>query len=95
MRADASDAFGEPSALFGGTRPRYGKTLGCLSEDPDPDQPIVAFPLRNGTSPFGEWPRPQEPRLSAVRFGEGPFRDTFTFTPEGRRRLSLRPRPPV
>lgn len=93
MRADASDAFGEPSALSGGTRPRHGKALGCLSEDPD--EPIVVFLLRSGMSPDGEWPRSQEPRLPAVCFGDGRFRDTFRFTPEGRRRSSLPPRPPV
>lgn len=44
---------------------------------------------RNGAAAEAEqsWPPAyEEPLLLAVRFGTGPFRHTFTFTPEGERR---------
>lgn len=88
---DVVDAFGAPSVLFGSTNPSYGKTLGYLTENPQ--EPMVSFHLwngGNGGAPGAEqtWPPPyEEPLLLAVRFGRGPFRQTFTFTPEGRRRL--------
>lgn len=89
--AEVVAEFGPPSVLFGGGSPFSGKTLGYLTEDRR--QPVVFFHLWNGTEPGAEpsWPpaRP-EPVLLAVRFGGGPFRATFTFTPEGRR---LRPAP--
>ncbi|MGW1608416.1 hypothetical protein ACWCQZ_03215 [Streptomyces sp. NPDC002285] len=78
--------FGEPSVLFGGNNPLYGKTLGYLTGDTD--RPIIHFHLWNGSADGDEpsWPPAhQEPLLFAVRFGYGPFRETFTFTPEGRR----------
>ncbi|GAA1082799.1 hypothetical protein [Kitasatospora arboriphila] len=80
-------AFGPPSVLFGGTNPYYGKVLGYASESPQ--EPMVFFHLWNGTDPGAghTWPPPRvEPLLLAVRCGDGPFADTFTFTPEGRRR---------
>ncbi|WP_245769718.1 hypothetical protein [Streptomyces indicus] len=84
--ADVTAEFGSPCVLFGGTNPRYGKTLGYLSEDLE--QPMVVFHLWNGSAPGAEpWPPEHEqPLLLAVRYGEGPFRQTFTFTPEGLRR---------
>jgi hypothetical protein len=85
--ADVTAEFGSPSILFGGTSPLYSKTLGYLSEDPD--EPMVFFHLWNGSTPDTESPWPpehEEPLLIAVRFGDGPFRQTFTFTPEGQRR---------
>lgn len=89
MWSDVVAEFGEPSALFGGSNPLYGKTLGYLTGDTA--RPIVHFHLWNG-GPNGDepsWPPAhEEPLLFAVRFGDGPFRETFTFTPEGRR---LRP----
>ncbi|WP_240930035.1 hypothetical protein [Streptomyces coryli] len=82
---DVTAEFGAPSVLFGGSNPLYGKTLGYLSEDPE--QPIVFFHLWNGAAEPGGWPPEHEqPLLLAVRFGEGPFRRSFTFTPEGERR---------
>ncbi|CCK24859.1 hypothetical protein BN159_0480 [Streptomyces davaonensis JCM 4913] len=83
---DVTVEFGAPSVLFGGSNPLYGKTLGYLSEDPT--QPMVVFHLWNGTaSETDSWPPDHEqPLLLAVRFGEGPFRRSFTFTPEGERR---------
>lgn len=41
--------------------------------------------LWNGSEPDVTWPaKGEEPALLAVRCGdEGPFDDTFTFTPEG------------
>ncbi len=54
------------------------------------EEPMVSFDLWNGSAPGAEqsWPSEhEEPLLLAVRFGTGPFRQTFTFTPEGRRRL--------
>ncbi|MFJ7199474.1 MULTISPECIES: hypothetical protein [unclassified Streptomyces] len=82
------DEFGTPSMLFGSNNPYYGKTLGYLTENSE--DPMVSFHLWNGSAPGAEqsWPPAhQEPLLLAVRFGTGPFRQTFTFTPEGRRRL--------
>jgi hypothetical protein len=77
--------FGEPALLLGGTNPKYGKTLGYFG--PDLAEPVVWFHLWNGSEPNGDWPpKHAEPILLAVRFGEdGPFDDTFTFTPAGRR----------
>lgn len=86
--SDVVDEFGTPSMLFGGNNPYYGKTLGYLTENAE--EPMVSFDLWNGSAPGAEqsWPSEhQEPLLLAVRFGTGPFRQTFTFTPEGRRRL--------
>lgn len=87
---DVVAAFGTPSMLFGGDNPYYGKTLGYLTENPQ--DPMVSFHLWNGSAPGAEqsWPpEHEEPLLLAVRFGTGTFRQTFTFTPEGRRRLPL------
>jgi hypothetical protein len=83
---DVNAAFGPPSVLLGGDNPLYGKTLGYLSEDTE--QPMVVFHLWNGSAPGTEtWPPVHEqPLLLAVRFGDGPFFETFTFTPEGERR---------
>lgn len=88
--ADVVDEFGSPSMLFGGNNPLYGKSLGYLTEKPE--EPMVSFHLWNGSAPGAEqsWPpEHDEPVLLAVRFGAGPFRRTFTFTPEGRRRLPV------
>ncbi|MFI9585734.1 hypothetical protein ACIHCQ_28675 [Streptomyces sp. NPDC052236] len=85
--ADVTAEFGTPSILIGGTNPRYGKTLGYLSEDAQ--EPMVFFHLWNGSAPDAEssWPpEHEEPLLLAVRFGGGLFPATFTFTPEGQRR---------
>ncbi|GAA2437023.1 hypothetical protein GCM10010191_59840 [Actinomadura vinacea] len=84
---DVTAEFGPPSVQLGGGNRRYGKVLGYLTEDPD--DPIVWFHLWNGPEPGAEvtWPPEQEEAvLLAVRFGDGPFGETFTFTPEGRRR---------
>lgn len=86
--ADVIGEFGTPSLLFGGNNPLYGKTLGYLTGKPE--QPMVSFHLWNGSAPEAEqsWPpEHKEPLLLAVRCGTGYFRQTFTFTPEGRRRL--------
>ncbi|MEU7339639.1 hypothetical protein [Streptomyces sp. NPDC007074] len=87
---DVVDEFGTPSMLFGGNNPYYGKTLGYLTENVE--EPMVSFHLWNGSAPGAEqlWPpEHEEPLLLAVRCGSGPFRQTFTFTPEGRRRLPM------
>lgn len=84
------DEFGTPSMLFGSNNPYYGKTLSYLTANPE--ESMVSFHLWNGSAPGAEqsWPPPHdEPLLLAVRFGTGPFRQTFTFTPEGRRRLPV------
>ncbi|MEU0629618.1 hypothetical protein [Streptomyces sp. NPDC005989] len=84
---DVTAAFGAPSVLFGGDNPLYGKSLGYLSEDME--QPMVVFHLWNGCAPgTNTWPPEHEqPLLLAVRFGGGLFRQSFTFTPEGERRM--------
>ncbi|WP_328496290.1 hypothetical protein OHS59_29025 [Streptomyces sp. NBC_00414] len=88
--ADVTAEFGAPSLLIGGTNPYYGKTLGYLGENPE--EPIVFFHLWNGSAPGDEasWPELQQPVLLGVRFGDGPFPSTFTFTPEGLRRRPQR-----
>ncbi|GAA2438497.1 hypothetical protein GCM10010191_62130 [Actinomadura vinacea] len=48
--------------------------LAYLTEDPD--DPIVFFHLWNGTWP----PERDEAVILAVRFGDGPFSETFTYT---------------
>jgi len=72
------ERFGEPSILFGGTNPRYPKTLGYASERPQ--DPLICFHLWNDhdTHP--------EPVLVAVRWAHPgvAFRDTFTFASAGR-----------
>ncbi|MDK9498642.1 hypothetical protein QEZ40_003831 [Streptomyces katrae] len=87
---DVVDEFGTPSTLFGSNNPYYGKTLGHVIENSQ--EPMMSFHLWNGSAPRAEqsWtPEHEEPLLLAVRFGAGPFRQTFTFTPEGRRRLPV------
>ncbi|MFC5746923.1 hypothetical protein [Actinomadura rugatobispora] len=79
---DVTAEFGPPSVRLGGGNPRYGKVLGYLTEDPD--APVVFFHLWNGPE------REEEAVLLAVRFGDGPFGETFTFTPEGHRRKPRR-----
>ncbi|MDT7843063.1 hypothetical protein [Streptomyces justiciae] len=79
---DVVAEFGEPSILFGGTNPRYGKTLAYVSEDPG--HPLVFFHLWNGdldeASPTWK-PSYEQPVLWAVRLGDRPFQESFTFTP--------------
>ncbi|OPC76723.1 hypothetical protein B4N89_45390 [Embleya scabrispora] len=87
--ADVVTEFGTPSVLFGGTNPLYGKALGYVSADPG--EPPVVFHLWNGSAPgtASSWPPDHtEPLLLAVRCDDAPFRESFTFTPTGRR---LRP----
>ncbi|WP_316528141.1 hypothetical protein [Kitasatospora brasiliensis] len=89
---DVTAEFGDPSVLFGGSNPLYGKTLGYLSEDPA--RPMVSFHLWNGCESETEsWPPDHEqPLLLAVRFGDGPLPCSVTFTPEGERRRASRGR---
>lgn len=87
MLSEVLETFGPPSVLFGGTNPLYGKTLGYLTEQVQ--EPMLFLHLWNGTDPDAEptWPPIySEPVLLAVRYGTGPFKDTFTFTPEGNKR---------
>ncbi|MFD6988060.1 hypothetical protein [Streptomyces sp. NPDC059943] len=86
---DVTAAFGPPSIQIGGNNPRYGKTLGYLTDDLA--QPMVAFHLWNGTDPgLQDRPGHEEPLLLAVRCGDGDgdFADSLTFTPQGRDRRS-------
>ncbi|WP_217708831.1 hypothetical protein [Nonomuraea rhodomycinica] len=81
------EEFGPPSVLFGGDNPFYGRTLAYATEETT--EPIICFHLWNGSSEESgkSWPPiHREPLLLAVRSGRGAFTDTFTFTPEGRRR---------
>lgn len=85
--SEVLERFGAPSVLFGSSNPLYGKTLGYLTEQVE--EPMLFFHLWNGTAPDAEstWPPAHsEPVLLAIRCGTGPFRDTFTFTPEGKKR---------
>ncbi|MGA6224207.1 hypothetical protein ACPESV_28230 [Streptomyces umbrinus] len=49
---------------------------------------MAVFHVWNGSAPgTNSWPPEHEqPLLLAVRFGDGPFREPFTFTPEGERK---------
>ncbi|MDP9869846.1 MULTISPECIES: hypothetical protein [Streptosporangium] len=81
---EVHEAFGPPSVLFGGSNPLYGKTLAYTTERVT--EPMICFHLWNGTDPGtrSSWPPAHnEPILLAVRCGRGPFKDTFTFTPQG------------
>ncbi|MFJ4657323.1 hypothetical protein ACIP5Y_39160 [Nocardia sp. NPDC088792] len=84
---DVVDAFGEPSVLFGGSNPRYSKSLAYATTDVS--DPMVIFHLWNGVDPGTEpsWP-PQypEPILLATRCGAGAFPTSFSFTPQGHSR---------
>ncbi|MFJ6543894.1 hypothetical protein ACIQMP_25045 [Streptomyces sp. NPDC091385] len=79
---DITAEFGAPSVLFGGSNPRYGKTLGYLCADLT--QPMILFDLWNdgASADAGR----DQPSLLAVRRSDEPFRQSFRFTPEGRRR---------
>ncbi|WP_106401294.1 hypothetical protein [Actinocorallia populi] len=89
MLSDVLEAFGPPSILFGGSNPRYGKTLGYLSESAT--DPMISFHLWNGDDPATgtPWPAFEEPVLLAVRHGTGRFDRTFAFTPRGRQMVRL------
>jgi hypothetical protein len=74
--------LGPPSVLFGGSNPRYAKTLAYAAASGSRGLVCLHF-----ASPY-DWnaPQPQpEPRpfLVAARYGTGPFVDTFTFAPAG------------
>ncbi|WEH41223.1 hypothetical protein [Streptomyces sp. AM 2-1-1] len=88
--SDVAAEFGPPSVRFGGSNPRFGKTLGYVTADPA--DPMVCFHLWNGTRPdslCGWTAEHTEPVLLAVRVGGArTFRDSFTYTPEGERRRS-------
>ncbi|MEU4064208.1 hypothetical protein AB0F25_17620 [Streptomyces wedmorensis] len=89
--SDVVDEFGPPSILFGSSNRYYSKTLGYLTENPQ--EPMVSFHLWNGSTPGAgaSWPpEHEEPILLAVRFGTGLFRQSFTFTPQGRRRVPVK-----
>ncbi|MFD8807164.1 hypothetical protein [Streptomyces sp. NPDC059597] len=79
---DITAEFGAPSVLFGGSNPRYGKTLGHLCADLT--RPMILFDLWNdgASADAGR----EQPSLLAVRRSDEPFRRSFRFTPEGRRR---------
>ncbi|WP_343952407.1 hypothetical protein [Nonomuraea longicatena] len=86
---EVTTVFGPPSIRFGGNNPRYGKALGYLTGAPE--EPMIAFHLWNGPDPAAEqhWPPAYaDPVLLAIRVCEGDFGQSFTFTPEGRRRRS-------
>ncbi|MFE5597565.1 hypothetical protein [Streptomyces sp. NPDC056549] len=81
------NAFGAPSITLGGEDPQDSKSLGYLSEEPR--MPMVVFHLWNGSASGTNSGPPAhgQPQLLAVRFGDGPFKETFTFTPEGKLRM--------
>lgn len=85
---DVLNTYGPSSVLFGGSSPRYPKTIGYFTAQPQLSDPPVFFHLWNGVEPGTEptWP-PQydEAILLAARRGGSPFHDSFAFTPHGRR----------
>ena len=50
--SEVLETFGPPSVLFGGSNPRYGKTLGYLTGQVK--EPMIFFHLWNGTDPGAE-----------------------------------------
>lgn len=62
---DVTSEYGQPSILFGGTNPLYGKTLAYMSDEPN--EPMVAFHFWNGPESGAEttWP-PAHPELLLV-----------------------------
>jgi hypothetical protein len=84
---DVLVTWGEPSVWLGGRDPLPPQTLAYALDDVR--SPLVCFHLWNQITPT-ESPDAtaafDEPRLLIVRFGDGPFTDTLTFTPEGTRR---------
>jgi hypothetical protein len=73
--------LGAPSAWFGGSNPRYPKTLAYATGDRARNLLCLHF-----DSTYCRDASPQEessPLLVAVRHGEGAFADSFTFTPAG------------
>jgi hypothetical protein len=82
------ERFGEPSVLFGGTNPRYPKTLGYAG--PRSGDPLICFHLWNTGDAHDSH---SEPVLLAVRRTDPAtaFGDGFTVTPAGRARLTGRP----
>ena len=76
--------LGQPSGFFGGTSPYYPKTIAYATGRGD--DPLVCFHLWNSVdlgAPGELRSVFPEPMLMAVRYGDGPFLETFTYTPEG------------
>ncbi|MFF4776975.1 hypothetical protein ACFY05_29335 [Microtetraspora fusca] len=85
MLSEVLETFGPPSVLFGGGNPRFPKTLAYVADQMK--EPMLFLHFWNGADPDAEPTRGyEEPILLAIRCGRGPFKDTFTFTPEGRKR---------
>ncbi|MCU1641449.1 MAG: hypothetical protein JWN03_1724 [Nocardia sp.] len=84
---DVVGIFGEPSVLFGGSNPLYGKSLGYATANVS--DPMVIFHLWNGVDPGAEpnWP----PKVFGSGLAGDPLRRRLfprllLFTPEGHRR---------
>ncbi|MFD7137286.1 hypothetical protein [Streptomyces sp. NPDC059894] len=89
LLSDVVTAFGPPSVLFGGTNPRYPKTLGYATDRRD--DTLLCFHLWNSFVPGSSSSAASvhaEPVLWAFRAGGALFTDGFTFTPEGSARRS-------
>lgn len=71
---DVLSELGPPSVLCGGSNPRCSKTL-VYATDADPGLVSLHFSGR-----FDE----SQPILYALRYGDGPFPESFVFTPFGR-----------
>ncbi|MEV0680264.1 hypothetical protein AB0I60_27485 [Actinosynnema sp. NPDC050436] len=91
LLSDILTAFGPPSVLFGGSNPRYPKTLAYSTGRRD--DPLLCFHLWNSVSPMSNSSSAvhAEPVLWAFREGGTQFPDGFTFTPEGSARRLQRP----
>jgi hypothetical protein len=86
--SEVTETFGVPSLWIGGTNPFFSKTLAYTTADQDDDLICVhawnAF--ADNASSTGSTGVHPEPVVLAVRHKPGEFPDSFSFTPEGRRR---------
>lgn len=79
---DVLAALGPPSVRFGGGTPHFSKTLAYASADHS--QRLVCLHFAGVYDWKAPSPQPTSPpTLVAIRYGDGPFHDTFTFTPAG------------
>jgi hypothetical protein len=81
--SEVIEVFGSPSIRFGGSNPRFPKTLAYMTEQSE--EPALSFHFWNRRDPGRKEADYVEPMLLAVRREGGRFADSFSFTPIGRR----------